>query len=151
MTFVLTASKKAMIVIGMGNDYTSKFYGYSSFFVLVEAVAFFLVFLNSKPINSNIGNTINRIAKHSFSVYIIHFAMTSVLWTNILHVDVRIDNVLTGTITVLLSAVLVYFFCTLVDIVKDFLFSKMKSFSLYMRLSGKIYALCTTWESILNS
>lgn len=95
MSVVLVASKKVMMLVGIGADYATKFYGYTSFIVVLQSFAIFLAFLNMKPITGKIGAFINRVAKHNFSVYIIHFAMWSVLFTTILHVDRYIDNVLT--------------------------------------------------------
>lgn len=95
-------------ILGTDSNLTGKLSGYSSAFVLIEAVAIFLAFLNSKPITGNKAIWINRIARHSFSVYIIHFAMNGVLWTNILHINRWIDQAAAGAAVVIVSVVLVY-------------------------------------------
>ena len=118
LSLVLVACKKGLLLIGFGEDFTSKLYSYSSILVYGEAVALFLTFLNAKPVSGKIGEWINTVAKHSFSVYIIHFAMLSVLFTKIIPVNQFIDNVITGVPTVMLSVLGVHVFCTCVDIVK---------------------------------
>lgn len=114
-----------MLMIGFGEDFTGKLYGYSSILVYGEAVALFMTFLNAKPITGKIATWINAVAKHSFSVYIIHFAMMSILFTKIIPVNKFVDNAATGIPAVILSALGVYVFCTCVDIVKSALGNKI--------------------------
>ena len=149
-SILLVFSKKVLMLIGIGADYATKLYGYTSFVVVIEAFAIFLAFLNMKPIIGKTGAFINRVAKNSFSVYIIHFAMMGVLFTDILHVDRYIDNVLTGVPAVLIAVIIVYVFCTLVDIGKTFVTGKIakciantKPIRLYNKLMNK-------WEEAVN-
>ncbi len=150
MSIVLVISKKALMLVGVGVDYSTKPYGYTSFIVVLQSFAIFLAFLNMKPITGKIGAFINKVAKHSFSVYIIHFAMIGVLFTKILHVDKYIDNVLTGVPAVILAVIIVYTFCTLIDIVKTLCTGKItnlivgtKPYKLYDKIMSK-------WEQSVN-
>lgn len=150
LSIILVGSKKVLMLIGIGADYATKLYGYTSFVVVIQSFAIFLAFLNMKPITGKISELINKVAKHSFSVYIIHFAMMGVLFTEILHVDRFIDNVLTGVPAVIIAVILVYICCTIIDIVKTFCTGKLtklllntKLYKLYDKLMGK-------WEQAVN-
>ena len=149
-SILLVLSKKVLMLIGIGSDYATKLYSYTSFVVVIQAFALFLAFLNMKPIIGKIGEFINIVAKHCFSVYIIHFAMLNVLFTDILHVDRYINNVLTGVPAVLIAVIIVYVFCTIVDIGKTYVTGKIakcianiKPVRLYNKLMNK-------WEEAVN-
>lgn len=148
MSLLLVVSKKAMLTAGIGEDYTGKLYGYSSVVVYVEAIALFMAFLYAKPIAGKFAAVINAAAKHSFSVYIIHFAMVGVLFTKIIPVDEYIGNVLTGISAVMFSCLAVYMFCVCVDAIKTSLGVKIcnsmrrtKIVALYGRLTKYIDTL----------
>ncbi len=150
LSFLLVLSKKLMLVLGISSEYTSKMYGYSSVVVVPMAVALFLGFLNIAPIKGKMGSLIIKLAKHSFSVYVIHSAMMTTVFTVILHVDHYVDNVLTGVLAVIISVVIIYVFCTVVDMIKTyctgkitFLFRKTRIMNCYNKLMDK-------WSEAVN-
>lgn len=147
MSALLVVSKKAMLWVGFDEAFTSKLYGYASVFVLMEAVAFFLFFLNVKPIMGRAGKWINNIAKHSFSAYIIHFTITGVLWTRILHMDMWIDDAFSGMIAVLLATVGVFVICVIIDSLKDMIVTCVGE---NIKVSGKLACLLNKWERLGN-
>lgn len=79
---------------------STKFYSYASPVVIVEAVALFLVFLNKKSMSKKYIIPINKMARHSFSVYIIHFSMISVLFTKVFKLSSYFDNIRTGMVPI---------------------------------------------------
>lgn len=147
MTFLLVMSKFCILKLGIGVDYSSKFYVYASPVVVIEAVALLLFFLNLKRIQNNkINSVINVLSKHSFSVYIIHFTMLGVLFTKIIPLNRVVDNVGIGVLAVLATVILIYICCVAIDIVKCYIFSKVG-----MRLKGtgvdKAYTwICEKWD-----
>ena len=118
-TALLAGSKIILMVLG-AEEYSGKLYGYSSCVVLIQAVALFMAFLNSRLIVGKWAQAINAIAKHSFSVYIIHFTMWNVLFTTVLHVDYFVHNIFSGTAAILIAVMLIFVFCVIVDCAKEF-------------------------------
>lgn len=150
ISILLPVSKKVMLMIGFNKDFTGKLYGYPSIFVYAEAVALFLVFLNMKQIEGKVGKVINIVAEHSFSVYIIHFAMVGVLFTDILHLNLFIDSFATGFIAIVLSVIVIYVFCTCVDVVKSYVSKKIYRKITNTEISQKCMWLLNRWDSIIN-
>lgn len=151
MVLVLVLSKWILLSVGVPESYSGKLYGYPSIVVLIEAVALFLAFLNAKPLYGTVGKYINFIAKHNFSAYIIHFAMWGVIFTNILHVDKRLENPVVGILYSLISVVVVYLFCIVVDIVKTKVFDFMGIMFHNSWINQKLNLLYKQWDLIVNS
>lgn len=150
LSLLIVLSARIIIAVGLGSEYAGKFYGYSSVLVVAEAFALFLAFLNIKPIAGKTGRFINFVAKHSFSVYIIHFAMMGVIFTNILHVDRFVDNVATGVPAIFAAVIIVYVFCTLVDIAKTSFFGVVGKL---IKNTGPVklyYRLMDKWDNAVN-
>lgn len=146
---LLVGGKKVLLLLGFG-DYAGKLYGYSSVVVLIEAVALLLAFLNSKRITGKLAGFINKTAQHSFSVYIIHFAMWGVLFTDILHLHLVIDNVLSGIGCALLACVLIFAFCVVVDMAKQTTFKAVAKIFGKTKLAGVYNRMMDQWEEIVN-
>ena len=146
----LVVSKRAMGYVGIGSEFSAKLYNYSSAFVLAEALALFLFFLNCKSFTGKMGIWINSIARHSFSVYIIHFTITSVLWTRILHVDRWIGNVLSGAFAILLAIVVVFAFCVVVDYVKEIIRARIFLVFQNTKFTRKITRILDKWDSLVS-
>lgn len=117
-TVILIASKFVLNKAGI-ESYSGKLFGYSSLVVCVQAVALFKAFLHSKPIGGKLVTPILFAAKHSFSVYIIHFAMMGVLFTNILHLDNWLHNPLVETCMIIGATIAIFAFCVCVDFIKN--------------------------------
>ena len=148
-TAVLVASKFVLDKVGV-ESYSSKLFGYSSIVVLVQSVALFKAFLHSKPIDGRVGAVICFAAKHSFSVYIIHFAMWEVLFTKILHIDLWIDNMFSGIAAVLIATVTIFAFCIGVDFVKSVCSNLMGKLLRRTRIANRYGALMDKWDSVVN-
>lgn len=145
----LVLSKVIMIEIGALN-YSTKFYMYNSPVVIIESISLFLLFLNRKPINGRSSNIINKMAQHSFSCYIIHFSMLSVLFTKIIPLDKYVHRVSVGVILALVSCIVIFLFCIMVDMLKTnlekryiALIESHKSYKAYMKI-------CKKWDEIAN-
>ena len=149
MSFLLVVSKVGIIMIG-ADSLSTKFYSYASPLVIMEAVSLFLVFLNKNPMKQGFSNSVNKIAKHSFSVYIIHFSMLNVLFTKIFCINNYLDNVVTGILAVVLSVIIIYAVCTVIDIIKCYLFDQFRVFLKDSAIERKYSEICLKWESQVN-
>lgn len=146
---ILVISKVTMIEIG-ASTYSTKFYMYNSPIVIVESISLFLLFLNRKPISGWSSNLINKIAQHSFSCYIIHFSMLSVLFTKIIPLDKYVHSISTGVFFSVASCSVIFLFCVGVDIVKTNLEKKYMMF-IESHRGFKVYSkICKKWDEIAN-
>lgn len=150
LAICLLMSKVLIIKIGAGENLSSKFYGYSSPVTIVEAICLLLFFINLRPMRNKIGNIINYIAKHSFSVYIIHFAMMSVLFTKIFHVQNWIDRIDTGIMAILVSCVIIYSFCTIIDMIKCLIFNEIGRMMEHCKIKRWYLTFCKKWDSLVS-
>lgn len=148
-TAVLVVSKFVLDRCGI-ESYSGKLFGYSSFVVLVQAVALFKAFLHSKQITGRLSSAIIVTAKHSFSVYIIHFAMLEVLFTNILHIDYWIGNLFSGIAAIFIAAVAIFVFCVGVDAVKNVCSRLVWRMFQNTKVARKYGALMDKWDAIVN-
>ncbi len=102
----------------VGTLYAQKFYGYNSIFVMIAAVALFMYMLKLEPMNKPICYFVNIIAKSAFSVYIIHYSVNDILWTQLLGLQEITLNSIKGIIQVVIAVIVVYFICTMIDFVR---------------------------------
>ncbi len=126
MSAVLVVSKGVLLRIGIPESYAGKLYGYPSVVVLIESVALFLFFVNKHPIEGQAAKCICSISKHSFAVYIIHFAMVGTVFTKVAHLDKIHSNVLVFVPVMLGVCVVLFLFCVCVDWLREILFSKIR-------------------------
>ena len=149
MSVLLTISKVGLIKLGV-ESLSTKFYSYASPVVIVEAVALFLVFLNKKSMSKKYIIPINKMARHSFSVYIIHFSMISVLFTKVFKVSCYFDNIRTGILAVGISVLIIYITCTIIDVLKCWIFEKIGHALKDTVWSRKYEEICCKWETQIN-
>lgn len=149
MSVLLMLSKVGLIKLGM-ESLSTKFYSYASPVVIVEAVALFLVFLNKKSMSKKYIIPINKMARHSFSVYIIHFSMISVLFTKVFKLSSYFDNIRTGILAVCISVLIIYITCTIIDVLKCWLFEKIGYALKDTVLNRKYEEICCKWETQIN-
>lgn len=117
LSIFLVASKKIFLSVGLPEDYTSKFFGYASVFVVVQSLFLFLFALKFHGgIQQN--EVINQIAKHSYSVFIIHVPMQEVLFTKIIPVSKYISKPSIGVVMCFFSATLIYIVCAGINMLK---------------------------------
>lgn len=124
----------------VGTLYAQKFYGYNSIFVMIAAVALFMYILNLQPINKPICYFVNIIAKSAFSVYIIHYSVNNILWTQLLGLQEITLNSIKGIIQVVISVSVVYFICTMIDFVRRMLINcliELQAVSRYIKKINK--------------
>ena len=129
MSAVLVVSKGVLLQCGIPESYSGKLYGYPSIVVLIESVALFLFFTNRRSIEGQAARWIVGISKHSFSVYIIHFAMIGTVFTRIAHLDQLHANISLFISAMLIVCVALFLFCVCVDWLRGALFSRIKVFS----------------------
>ena len=141
--------KWLLLLLGLG-AYSGKLYSYSSVFVLAQAIGLFVAFLKSKPVDTKYEKIIALAGKHSFSVYIIHFAMWGVLFTTILGLDKYIDNPLIGILAILAATVVIYIFCVLVDMAKSWLECKACACFLSTKAGRKYISMTEEIDDLVN-
>lgn len=117
---------------------------------IVEAICLFIFFLNLQPMRKRRGNIVNYIAKHSFSVYIIHFSMMSVLFTKVFHVQNWINNIGTGILAILISSIVIYVVCTIIDVFKCSIFDKVGKGIEQWKIKQIYLAFCEKWDLLVN-
>ncbi len=115
MSLVLVGVKGILIHMGIPEGYSGKLYGYPSVVVLIESVSLFLYFANRPSIPEKIGKTICAVARHSFAVYIIHFAMVGTLFTEVTHLDSLHSNVIIFVPAMLGVCAACFMLCVLID------------------------------------
>ena len=150
LAICLLMSKMLIIKVGAGENLSSKFYGYSSPVTIVEAICLFSFFLNLQPMRKRRGNIVNYVAKHSFSVYIIHFSMMSVLFTKVFHVQNWINNIGTGILAILISSIVIYVVCTIIDVFKCSIFDKVGKGIEQWKIKQIYLAFCEKWDLLVN-
>ena len=149
MSILLLVSKIVCIKLGM-ESLSTKFYGYESPVVIMEAVALFLVFLNRKAMKQMYITPINKIAKHSFSVYIIHFSILNILFIKIFHIKDYISNVGRGVLAIIISVLSIYAVCTVIDIAKCYAFEEVGKLLRHTSAARKYNKVCIKWESMID-
>lgn len=150
MACLLLMSKALIIKIGIGENLSSKFYVYASPITIVEAICLLLFFINLRPMGNKIGNTINCIAKHSFSVYIIHFSMMSVLFTKVFHVQNWINKIGSGIMAIFVTSTIIFGFCVIVDTIKCLIFNEIGKLMGHCKIKKCYITFCRRWDSLVN-
>lgn len=117
---------------------------------IVEAICLFSFFLNLQPMRKRRGNIVNYVAKHSFSVYIIHFSMMSELFTKVFHVQNWINNIGTGILAILISSIVIYVVCTIIDVFKYSIFDKVGKGIEQWKIKQMYLAFCEKWDLLMN-
>lgn len=147
---LITASKRAMLALGMSEGMSEKLYAYSSVFVYAEAVSLFLAVLNTKAIEGRASELINSCAKHSFSVYIIHYSLYGLLFNEILSLYSYIASPVRGLAAVLLYSAIVFAVCTLIDIIKSRVFALLGKAISGTKPVMWYNAMLARWENAVN-
>ena len=97
---------------------TDTYWNYNNLFNITSSIALFQVF-NKIEIDNKI---INKLSSYSFSVYLIHtdFMLSVYVYENIMNRTVITSNYL--IIYILVYALLTYAICSLIDIIRKFVF-----------------------------
>lgn len=122
----------------VGTLYAQKFYGYNSIFVMIAAVALFMYMLKLEPMNKPICYFVNIIAKSAFSVYIIHYSVNDILWTQLLGLQEITLNSIKGIMSVVIAVIVVYFICTMIDFVRRIVIYRLIELQVVSRYILKI-------------
>lgn len=148
-TVAMLVGKRLLLQLGLG-VYATKLYNYASIFALAQAVGLFVAFLKSKPVPVRYEKLIGLAGKHSYSVYIIHFAMWNVLYTTILGLDKCLANPFVGVVAMLTATVLIFVFCVFVDMAKCWVENKAGNYLLKTK-AGNIYLRITEkFDNLVN-
>lgn len=101
-------------------------YGYNNPLVFTASVAFFMIFLNAKPItHEKTAKVISFIASHTFAVYQLHSNNPLLSRWRAFLIDLFGQNLLFAKYLVLLpNALIIMAVCILIDIAYDFIFKK---------------------------
>lgn len=112
--------------LGVQTNYAGKLYGYPSAVVFLEAVSLFLFFLYKRPMRDIWHGRICSISRHSLAVYLIHFAMLRTIFTDVFHLDHLTGRPALFVPALLGCCIVIYALCTLIDALKDKIFSRIK-------------------------
>ena len=151
LSLLLAGSKSVLMHLGISEDTASRYYGYDSAFVVLEALALFQAFLWAKPPAEEKAHRINAIAKYSFAAYIIHYALNTVLWGIILHVDRFAGKFPAGPLVILLSSYAVFLACTGIEYLRTLLAKNLTRFPGIKRLRKWETQWAEQWNEKINS
>lgn len=102
---------------------------YNSVFVLLGAISLFMFFMNLKINGKNITSIIKWIVPKSFAVYLIHEqpVFRDVLWQKIIMIERYSENAISLLLTFLISTVIIFIVCILIDTVRSTLTNKIEN------------------------
>lgn len=102
---------------------------YNSLFVLLGAISLFMFFMNLKINGKNITSIIKWIVPKSFAVYLIHEqpVFRDVLWHKIIMIERYSENAISLLLTFLISTVIIFIVCILIDTVRSTLTNKIEN------------------------
>lgn len=102
---------------------------YNSVFVLLGAISLFIFFMNLKINGKNITSIIKWIVPKSFAVYLIHEqpVFRDVLWQKIIMIERYSENAISLLLTFLISTVIIFIVCILIDTVRSTLTNKIEN------------------------
>lgn len=134
----LVVLKGLLLKIGVSAELSSKLYGYPSLIVFCEATMLFLFFIYGKPIQGIASKVICMIAKHSFSVYVVHFSVVSVLFTTVLKLNTLCNNVFAFVPWMLVGNAIVFGLCVGIDVLRERMFVIILNKPVVCRMFDKI-------------
>ena len=111
----LVFSKWLLLRGGFPEDTAGRFYSYCSVPVVLQACAFFLGALYGRKIPERVNSLIKTLAKTSFAAYIIHYALTTVLWRVVFPVDRYVSRPATGVPAIIIAVLLTYLICFCIE------------------------------------
>lgn len=102
---------------------------YNSVFVLLGAISLFMFFMNLEINGKNITSIIKWIVPKSFAVYLIHEqpVFRDVLWQKIIMIERFSTNAISLLLTILVSTVIIFTVCILIDTVRSTLTYKIEN------------------------
>ena len=96
----------------LGNTYAQKYYNYNNTIVLFESICLFAATIQMQPQYSKV---INFFAQHTFSAYILSYAVNDVLWTSILGFSKDSLGTFSGCLRLIVQVFIVFLICAFVD------------------------------------
>ena len=141
----------AMILLYLGvivlDGYSSYILRYNFVLVLLGAVCLFMVFLKLPNASARATGIINKAAKCTFGIYLIHenSYVREFLWNDLLNTKLYANNSWGIAITVLI-VIGVYIVCTLIDLIRERLFRPLLESNRY----GKIDVWFNKVVSVVN-
>ena len=102
---------------------------YNSLFVLLGAISLFMFFMNLEIKGKNMTSIIKWIVPKSFAVYLIHEqpVFRDVLWQKIIMIERYSGNAISLLLTILISTVIIFIVCILIDTVRSTLIYKIEN------------------------
>ncbi len=93
---------------------------------------------------------INSIARHAFSIYIVHYAMNTVLWTKILHVDRYVGSFPIGILAVFAAAAFMFVVIIALETGREKLAEIISGVFRKTRAGQNLTLLEQRWDAIAN-
>lgn len=144
LTFIskIVLSKLTMMVLGH-ELFVDAFYSYLSPTVLIETICLVIYFSNLKIRGSK---ALTKISGATFGVYLIHQTpfFTNYCW-NFLS-KYRTAPIFKYILVILVSVICIYVVCTLIEMIRSFIFDKLRVCSISNRIAEKINKLMMKFE-----
>lgn len=150
ISVAVTIMRYAMLSAGIGEDTVFRFYVNDNLAVVLEALFLFLAFLGGRPIEGKWKQGINSVARHAFSLYIVHYSLNTVLWTKILHVDRFVGSFPLGILAVFAAAALMFAVIIIVETGREKLAEKCSGVFRNTGVGKKLTLLEQKWDTIAN-
>ena len=144
------------------SKYSDKFFEYSSFLVVLAALALFLCFKNlTLNFNFKINKYISELAACSLTVYIFHdqqILRKSILWDKIVNIDLLIRGqfeILLLPLAVVLTSICIYLISYMLHIifVKQIVYNKLLNLNIIKNLEKRFIncSLYKKYEKFINA
>ena len=147
---LMTALRYVLLSKGLSEETVFRFYVNDNLVVVLEALFLFLAFLGGKPMEGKPKQVINSIARHAFSIYIVHYAMNTVLWTKILHVDRYVGSFPIGILAVFAAAAFMFVVIIALETGREKLAEKISGVFRKTRAGQNLTLLEQRWDAIAN-
>ena len=144
LTFIskIVLSKLTMLVLGH-ELFVDAFYSYLSPTVLIEAICLVIYFSN---LNIKGSKTLTKISGATFGVYLIHLTpfFTNYCW-NFLS-KYRTAPIFKYILVIFSSVICIYVVCTLIEMIRSFIFDKLRVCNISNKIAEKINKLMMKFE-----
>ena len=120
-SLILFISSLSIMIVGLKissiSNHAVHFYHRNSLFVIVQSVAFFMLFLNTKIKYSSV---INKIASATFGIYLIHDSnlLRPIIWKDIFKNALYQNTAMIIPYSIMVT-ILVFIFCAIIDILRQ--------------------------------
>ncbi len=141
LSLALVGSKWLILRAGLTEATAVRFYSYDSIPVVMQACLLFCAFRGKREMCQKPASAVCRLATTAFAAYIIHYTMTTVLWSRIIPVSHFVWDLKTGIPAIFLSVILVYLICFVIESARQKIFPLDK-------IEQKLSPLFQKWNAV---